>query len=416
MAPGSKAVTSYLARAGLDADLDALGFHTVGYGCMTCIGNSGELLPATAAAVRDGAVVASVLSGNRNFDGRVNNDVSLNYLASPPLVVAYALAGTVDIDLTSEPLGTDDHGEPVHLADLWPSDEEIHRVVTESVEADMFAAAYQDFLDGDERWQSLPGATGTLFDWQPDSTYIRRPPFLDGVGPQVPEVADILGAPVLGHFGDSVTTDHISPAGRIPTGSAAGRYLTALGVEPRDLNTYASRRGNFEVMRRCGFANPRLRNLLLPDGPGGHTLDAAGEIVPPFDAARSYGRTPLVIVAGNEYGTGSSRDWAAKVTALLGVRAVLARSFERIHRTNLVQMGVLPLELPHNLDLPGRAEIDILGVRGALVPRSRVRVRVRDDNREVEFEALARIDTAREAEYLRHGGLLPYILRQLITA
>jgi aconitate hydratase len=393
MAPGSKAVTSYLDSAGLTEDLDALGFQTVGYGCMTCIGNSGELLPA---AVREGAVLASVLSGNRNFDGRINNDVGLNYLASPPLVVAYALAGTVDVDLTREPLGTDADGKPVYLAEIWPSDEEVRRTVAGSVEPAMFEAAYQDLLDGDERWRSLPGATGTLFDWDPGSTYLRRPPFVDGAR----EAGDILGARVLARFGDSVTTDHISPAGRIPKDSAAGRYLIGLGV--RDLNTYASRRGNFEVMLRGGFANSRLRNLLLPHGPGGHTLDAAGATVPVFNAAMSWRGTPLVIVAGREYGTGSSRDWAAKVTALLGVRAVLARSFERIHRANLVQMGVLPIELPEDLYVAGD-EIDVV--------RDGSRVVVRTGDREIE--ALARIDTAREAEYLRHGGILPYVLRQL---
>jgi aconitate hydratase len=411
MAPGSRAVTSYLDRTGLTADLDALGFHTVGYGCMTCIGNSGELLPATATAVREGAVVASVLSGNRNFDGRVNNDVSLNYLASPPLVVAYALAGTVDVDLTREPLGTDKSGNPVCLAEIWPSDDEIRRTVA-AIEPQMFDVAYEHLLDGDERWRALPSPNGTLFDWQPESTFLRRPPFLDGIAPGVPEVGDILGARVLAHLGDSVTTDHISPAGRIPADSAAGRYLTALGVD--DLNTYASRRGNFEVMRRAGFANPRLRNLLLPHGPGGHTLDAGGAVVPVFDAATSYTH-PLVVVAGHEYGSGSSRDWAAKATALLGVRAVLARSFERIHRANLVQMGVLPVELPDGPDLLGVEEIDIIGMRGALTPRSRVVVRARTD-REIEFEALARIDTMREADYFRHGGILPYVLRRLIAS
>ncbi len=421
MAPGSKAVTSYLERAGLDVDLDALGFQTVGYGCMTCIGNSGDLLPVMADAARDGAIVASVLSGNRNFDGRINNDVSLNYLASPPLVVAYALAGTVDLDLTNEPLGTDGEGVPVHLAEIWPSDEEIRHTVLESLEPQMFDAAYEHLLDGDERWKSLDGKSGTLFEWQPDSTYIRRPPFLEGLGPEVPEATDLIGARVIAHFADSVTTDHISPAGRIPSGSVAGSYLASLGVKPQDLNTYASRRGNFEVMRRGGFSNPRLRNLLLPEGPGGHTLDEHGNAVPMFDAAESYARskTPLVIVAGKEYGSGSSRDWAAKVTALLGVRAVIAQSFERIHRSNLVQMGVLPLELVDGQDLIGLRDIekvDIIGVRRALVPGSRVVVRLRTSDRELELEALARIDTSREADYFRHGGLLPYVFRSLIAS
>ncbi|WP_426245033.1 aconitate hydratase AcnA [Nocardioides sp. LHG3406-4] len=421
MAPGSKAVTSYLGRAGLDEDLDALGFQTVGYGCMTCIGNSGQLLPVAAQAVHEGSVVASVLSGNRNFDGRINNDVGLNYLASPPLVVAYALAGTVDRDLTSEPLGQGPDGVPVYLSEIWPSDAEIGDVIRSSLQPGMFTAAYENLLTGDERWAALSGEPGARFGWHPDSTYVRRPPFLDGVGRDVPETEDVVGARVLAHLGDSVTTDHISPAGRIPVESLAGRYLTSLGVAPKDLNTYASRRGNFEVMTRGGFSNPRLRNRLVPDAPGGLTRDADGAVVPIYEAAQSFARsrTPLVVIGGTEYGSGSSRDWAAKVTSLLGVKAVLAQSFERIHRSNLVQMGVLPLELVDGAALATLGEIDtidIIGVRRALTPGTRVLVRVRAGGRDVELEALARIDTRREADYFRHGGILPFVLRRLLVA
>jgi aconitate hydratase len=421
MAPGSKAVTSYLGRAGLDQDLDALGFQVVGYGCMTCIGNSGELLPVAAEAVRDGSIVASVLSGNRNFDGRINNDVGLNYLASPPLVVAYALAGTVDCDLTVEPLGRGPDGAPVYLSDIWPSDEEIGQVIRSSVEPDMYTVAYERLLTGDERWAALAVDNGARFAWHPDSTYVQRPPFLDGVGRDVPDTNDILGARVLAHLGDSVTTDHISPAGRIPANSLAGRYLVSRGVLPQDLNTYASRRGNFEVMTRGGFSNPKLRNRLVPDASGGLTRDADGAVVAIYDAAQSFARsrTPLVVIGGTEYGSGSSRDWAAKVTSLLGVKAVLAQSFERIHRSNLVQMGVLPLELVDGTDLATIGEIetlDVVGVERALRPQSRVLVRVQAGGRQVEFEALARIDTSREADYFRHGGILPFVLRRLLAS
>ncbi|WP_049571312.1 aconitate hydratase AcnA [Streptomyces sp. SBT349] len=422
LAPGSTAVTRYLTDAGLDRYLDQLGFQTVGYGCMTCIGNSGDLLPAAARAVRDGVRVASVLSGNRNFDGRVNNDVGLNYLASPPLVVAYALAGTVDRDLTREPLGTGGDGRPVYLSEIWPDDAEIRAVVASSLRPEVFTESQRDLPAGEAGWSALDGGDGLLFDWRPESTYIRRPPFLDGVGRAVPPREDILGARVLTHLGDSVTTDHISPAGRIPASSPAGRYLAARGVAPRDLNTYASRRGNFEVMRRGGFSHPRLRNRLVQGGRGGVTRDADGAIVPVFDAAESFARAriPLVVVGGEEYGTGSSRDWAAKATALLGVRAVLARSFERIHRSNLVHMGVLPLEFvdgrhaggaaPESLD--GADEIDVLGLRDGLTPRSPVRVRARSGSRTTEFTMLARVDTGGEAAYFRQGGILPLVLRQ----
>jgi aconitate hydratase len=409
LAPGSKTVTEYLRRAGLSEPLDELGFQLVGYGCMTCIGNSGPLLPEVTAAVADGTVVASVLSGNRNFDGRINNDVSLNYLASPPLVVAYALAGSVTHDLTTEPLGTDTGGRPLFLADLWPDDAEIDAVVTAHLTPELFRDAYSDVFAGDEHWAAVPTAGGDRFEWPPESTYLRRPPFLDDVAPP-PE--DLRGARVLLLLGDSVTTDHISPAGRIPPSSCAGRYLTALGET--DLNTYASRRGNFEVMVRGGFANPRLRNGL---GPGGRTRDADGAVVPVYDAARSFAGTPLLVIAGREYGTGSSRDWAAKATALLKVRVVLAESFERIHRSNLVQLGVLPLQFAEgqsagSLGLDGTEEFDLLGIPEAVDDPARpVTVRVRPLGAPAfEFEARARLETPQEAVYYAHGGVLPYTL------
>ncbi|MEV7040820.1 aconitate hydratase AcnA [Amycolatopsis sp. NPDC051061] len=409
LAPGSKTVTEYLRRAGLDGPLDELGFQLVGYGCMTCIGNSGPLLPEVAAAVADGTVVASVLSGNRNFDGRINNDVSLNYLASPPLVVAYALAGSITRDLTTEPLGTGANGEPVFLADLWPDDAEVDAVVTAHLTPELFRDAYADVFTGDERWAGVPAAGGARFEWPAGSTYLRRPPFLDDVAPPPQDLRD---ARVLLLLGDSVTTDHISPAGRIPPSSCAGRYLTRLGEA--DLNTYASRRGNFEVMVRGGFANPRLKNRL---GPGGLTRDAAGEAVPVFDAARSFAGTPLLVIAGREYGTGSSRDWAAKATALLKVRAVLAESFERIHRANLVQLGVLPLQFADGqsagaLGLDGTEEFDLLGIPEAVDDPTRpVTVRVRPAAAPAfEFEVRARLDTPQEAVYYAHGGVLPYTL------
>ena len=409
LAPGSKTVTEYLRRAGLSEPLDELGFQVVGYGCMTCIGNSGPLLPEVAAAVAGGTVVASVLSGNRNFDGRINNDVSLNYLASPPLVVAYALAGSITRDLTTEPLGTGADGEPVFLADLWPDDAEVDAVVTAHLTPELFRDAYADVFDGDERWAGVPAADGARFEWPAGSTYLRRPPFLDDVAPP-PE--DLRGARVLLLLGDSVTTDHISPAGRIPPSSCAGRYLTALGET--DLNTYASRRGNFEVMVRGGFANPRLKNRL---GPGGLTRDTGGAAVPVYEAARSFAGTPLLVIAGREYGTGSSRDWAAKATALLKVRVVLAESFERIHRSNLVQLGVLPLQFADgqsagSLGLDGTEEFDLLGIPEAVADPARpVTVRVRPREAPAfEFEVHARLDTPQEAVYYAHGGVLPYTL------
>lgn len=413
LAPGSKTVTEYLRRAGLSDPLDELGFQLVGYGCMTCIGNSGPLLPDVSAAVAEhDVVVASVLSGNRNFDGRINNDVSLNYLASPPLVVAYALAGSITHDLTTEPLGTGTGGEPVFLADLWPGDAEIDAVVTAHLTPELFRDAYADVFDGDERWAAVPAPGGDRFDWPAGSTYLRRPPFPDRVA-RPP--ADLAGARALLLLGDSVTTDHISPAGRIPAASCAGRYLIGLGET--ELNTYASRRGNFEVMVRGAFANPRLKNRLAP---GGLTRDAGGGAVPVYEAARSYDTTPLLVIAGREYGTGSSRDWAAKATALLEVRAVLAESFERIHRSNLVQLGVLPLQFADGqgtdaLGLDGTEEFDLLGIPEAVGDPARpitVRVRPRDAPA-FTFEVRARLDTPQEAVYYTHGGVLPYVLGEL---
>jgi aconitate hydratase len=428
LAPGSRTVTDYLARSGLSEPLDALGFNLVGYGCMTCIGNSGPLLPVAAAAVaEDDVLVASVLSGNRNFDGRINNDVSLNYLASPPLVVAYALAGSITHDLETEPLGVDPDGKPVLLADLWPSDAEIQEVVDEHLTPDLFTDAYAGILDGDQRWSGVPAATGEQFDWAADSTYLRCPPFLTGIPDSPPPVADLTGARALVRVGDSITTDHISPAGRIPADSCAGRYLTELGETDR--NTYASRRGNFEVMVRGGFANQRLANLLAPGAAGGLTPDftRGGALVPVHDAAVSYAAAgvPLLVIAGREYGTGSSRDWAAKATALLGVRAVLAQSFERIHRSNLVQLGVLALQFAdgdsaESLGLDGTESFDLTGLAAALAePQSTLAVRVRPndpDRTPFSFDVTVRLDTPQEAVYYSHGGVLPYVYRRFLSA
>ncbi|GHJ39326.1 aconitate hydratase AcnA [Streptomyces sp. TS71-3] len=426
LAPGSRAVTEYLGRAGLSEPLDELGFQLAGYGCMTCIGNSGPLLPevANAVAERD-VVVASVLSGNRNFDGRINNDVSMNYLASPPLVVAYALAGSITHDLLTEPLGHDADAHPVYLADLWPTDAEIDREVATHLAAELFTDARSRVFEGDERWAAVPAATGELFDWPEDSTYLRRPPFLDGIAEEAQPPRDVLGARPLLLLGDSVTTDHISPAGRIPATSPAGRHLVSLGVT--ELNTYASRRGNHDVMVRGGFANPRLRNLLAPEATGAVTPDftRGGTLVPVHEAARSYAAAgvPLIVVAGQEYGTGSSRDWAAKATALLGVRAVVARSFERIHRANLVQLGVLPLQFAdgqsaESLGLEGTETFDILGIEEAVRGvRSPVTVRVspgESTRAPFEFTVTARLDTPQEAGYYAHGGVLPFVYRQFL--
>ena len=423
LAPGSKVVTDYLVRAGLQDELDALGFNLVGYGCTTCIGNSGPLPDEVAATVRmNGLAVCSVLSGNRNFEGRINPDVKMNYLASPPLVVAYALAGTMDTDLTSDPLGEDEAGSEVFLRDLWPSGIEIAEAVEQAVQSDMFRKSYAQVYDGDVNWASLEAPSGDRFAWSEDSTYVRRPPYFDGMPAEPTAVSDIAGARVLAVLGDSVTTDHISPAGAIKPDSPAGLYLQSLGVAPADFNSYGARRGNHEVMVRGTFANIRLRNLLAPGTEGGvtrHQPDGAEMSI--YDAAMLYAEegTPLVVLGGREYGSGSSRDWAAKGTALLGVRAVIAESFERIHRSNLIGMGVLALQFPEgenaaSLGLRGDELFAISGVAEALnsgqVPT--VATVIAGD---LQFEAVVRIDTPKEADYFRHGGILPYVLRQLAS-
>ena len=423
LAPGSKVVMDYYERAGLTPYLEKLGFNLVGYGCTTCIGNSGPLPEAISAAVAENDLaVVSVLSGNRNFEGRINPDVKMNYLASPPLVVAYALAGTMDIDLTTEPIGTGSTGQQVYLHDLWPTPAEIQSIVDTAVAAEMFTRDYADVFSGDERWQELDVQPGETFSWDPESTYVRHPPYFDGMPLTPGPVADIHGARVLAMLGDSVTTDHISPAGAIKTDSPAGKYLVEHGVQRSDFNSYGSRRGNHEVMIRGTFANIRLRNQLAPGTEGGVTLKLPeGEEMWIYDASREYieETTPLVVLAGKEYGSGSSRDWAAKGTALLGVRAVLVESFERIHRSNLIGMGVLPLqfkpgESSASLLLTGHEVFDITGIEAINsgdVPRE---VTVRADDK--EFHAIVRIDTPGEAEYFRHGGIMQYVLRSLLGA
>jgi aconitate hydratase len=415
LAPGSKVVTQYLERAELVEPLEALGFHLVGYGCTTCIGNSGPLPEEISDAVNaEDLAVVSVLSGNRNFEGRINPDVKMNYLASPPLCVAYALAGTMDIDLLDEPLGQSDDGEDVFLKDIWPSAEEVEQAVEKAVESDMFRASYGEVFDGDERWNSLEVPEGDRYEWSDESTYVRRPPFFERL-PEEPEaVEDIEGAKVLAILGDSVTTDHISPAGSIKEDSPAGRYLKEHGVEKKDFNSYGSRRGNHEVMMRGTFANIRLRNLLVEREGGFTRFD--GEEMPIYDAAMKYAEsdTPLVVLAGKEYGSGSSRDWAAKGTKLLGVRAVIAQSFERIHRSNLVGMGVVPLQFAdgesvESLGLDGSEEISISGLEGGEAKEVTVKAG------EKEFSCRVRIDTPKEVEYFRHGGILPYVLRGLLS-
>jgi aconitate hydratase len=423
LAPGSKVVTEYLERAGLTEYLEALGFHLVGYGCTTCIGNSGPLPEEISAAVnaRDLAVV-SVLSGNRNFEGRINPDVKMNYLASPPLCVAYAIAGTMDIDLYDEPLGRDEHGREVLLKDIWPSAAEVVDTVEEAVQSDMFRKSYAEVFDGDERWNSLPVPTGQRFAWEEDSTYVRKPPFFEDL-PREPEpVTNIEGARALAVLGDSVTTDHISPAGSIKRDSPAGKYLMEHGVLPKAFNSYGSRRGNHEVMMRGTFANIRLRNQLLPGTEGGVTVylgDGEAEQMSIYDAAMRYQRdaTPLVVLAGKEYGSGSSRDWAAKGTRLLGVRAVIAESFERIHRSNLVGMGVLPLQFKDgdsfpSLGLTGRETFSVAGLEATdQIPRELL---VKADDK--QFPVIVRIDTPKEQRYFAHGGILQFVLRELLAA
>ena len=425
LAPGSKVVTDYYERSGLTPYLDKLGFNLVGYGCTTCIGNSGPLLPAISEAVNNNDLaVTSVLSGNRNFEGRINPDVKMNYLASPPLVVAYALAGSMDVDITTEPLGTGKDGEPVYLSDIWPSAEEIQEVMDNAIASDMYQSAYSDVFAGDDRWRELPTPTGNIFEWEDDSTYVRKPPYFEGMGREPEPVTDISGARALAKLGDSVTTDHISPAGAIKPGTPAAEYLKANGVQRRDFNSYGSRRGNHEVMIRGTFANIRLRNQIAPGTEGGYTRDftqPGGPVSFIYDAAQNYAaqETPLVVLGGKEYGSGSSRDWAAKGTLLLGVRAVITESFERIHRSNLIGMGVLPLQFPEgesadSLGLNGEETFDITGVTELNEGRVPETVKVRTDTG-VEFDAVVRIDTPGEAGYYRNGGILQYVLRQLIA-
>jgi aconitate hydratase len=423
LAPGSKVVSDYYEKSGLTPYLDKLGFGLVGYGCTTCIGNSGPLIPEVSQAVNDNDLaVVSVLSGNRNFEGRINPDVKMNYLASPPLVVAYALAGTMDIDLLSDPIGKDSDGNDVLLADLWPSPKEIQEVINDTVASSGFSSSYADVFAGDERWQSLDVPGGDAFEWQESSTYVRRPPYFDGMDREPAPIHDIVGARVLAILGDSVTTDHISPAGSIKKDSPAGKYLTEHGVEQRDFNSYGSRRGNHEVMIRGTFANIRLRNQLAPGTEGGVTRHLPdGRQTTIFEASEQYlnDGVPLVILAGKEYGSGSSRDWAAKGTMLLGVRAVIAESYERIHRSNLIGMGVLPLQFKdgesrESLGLTGEETFEITGLAGAdRIPRE-ITVKASSDSGEKTFTATVRIDTPGEQEYYRHGGILQYVLRSLI--
>ena len=431
LAPGSQVVTDYLKAAGLQDDLDALGYQLVGYGCATCIGNSGPLLPEISEAINaNDLTVTAVLSGNRNFEGRISPDVKMNYLASPPLVIAYALAGTMDFDFATEPLGTDPEGRPVFLKDIWPTNAEVEAVVSGTVSREMFLKDYASVFDGDERWRGLDVPEGDLFAWDEASTYVRRQTFFDGMGADPEPVRDIHGARVLALLGDSVTTDHISPAGAFKADSPAGRYLTDRGVEPKDFNSYGSRRGNHEVMVRGTFGNIRLRNQLLASvgqevTPGGYTYDfLAGRPTTIYEASRDYQvhDVPLVVLAGKEYGTGSSRDWAAKGTMMLGVKAVITESFERIHRSNLIGMGVLPLQFPEgesyaSLGLDGTETYDIAGIEAlndGETPKTVHVTATKADGTVVEFDALVRIDTPGEADYYRNGGILQYVLRNLM--
>ncbi|MEW4571186.1 aconitate hydratase [Tautonia sp. JC769] len=430
LAPGSKVVTDYLDDAGLTASLDALGFNTVGYGCTTCIGNSGPLSKEITQAIQeDDLVTVSVLSGNRNFEGRINSEVRANYLASPPLVVAYALAGTIDIDLTSEPIGSDTNGQPVFLKDIWPTQKEVQETILKSVRAEMYRRKYADVFEGDERWKGLPTPEGDLYAWDDASTYVKNPPYFQGMGVEPDPVQEIAGARVLAVLGDSITTDHISPAGAIKVQSPAGTYLREHGVEAKDFNSYGSRRGNHEVMVRGTFANVRLRNQLAPGTEGGFTrLLPEGEVTTIFDASEEYRSrgVPLIILAGKEYGSGSSRDWAAKGPRLLGVRAVIAESFERIHRSNLVGMGILPLQFgagdnAQSLGLTGEETYAIEGLRKVLDAkfaegREVQVVATGADGSTVRFPATVRIDTPQEIKYYEHGGILSFVLRQLVKA
>jgi aconitate hydratase len=423
LAPGSKVVTNYLQAAGLTPYLEKLKFHLVGYGCTTCIGNSGPLSDAIGAAIKDNNLIAvAVLSGNRNFEGRIHPLVRANYLASPPLVVAYALAGRMDVDLTTEPLGNDTLGKPVFLRDIWPSPQEIETTVRAAVTTAQYNKEYAEVYEGDARWKSMPIPQGDIYKWDLKSTYIKMPPFFENMPKTPPALADVHGARVLAVLGDSVTTDHISPAGSIPMDSPAGKYLVANGVKLHEFNSYGARRGNHEVMMRGTFANIRLRNQLAPGTEGGWTLYLPGsEKMSIYDAAVRYREAgvPLVVIAGKEYGSGSSRDWAAKGTRLLGVRAVIAESYERIHRSNLLGMGVLPLEFKNgdnrgSLGLTGHEVFEIEGV-SALAPKKSITVHAKPEDGKVKtFSVVARADTPEEVSYYHHGGILQYVLRQML--
>jgi aconitate hydratase len=434
LAPGSKVVTEYYEKAGLTDYLDKLGFNLVGYGCTTCIGNSGPLAEEISSAINENELaVSAVLSGNRNFEGRINPDVKMNYLASPPLVIAYSLAGTMDFDFDHDSLGKDTAGNDVYLRDIWPTPAEVQKTIDESISSEMFTKQYASVFEGDHRWQSLPTPKGAVFDWDKDSTYVRKAPYFEGLKLRPEPVRDVIGARVLVKLGDSVTTDHISPAGSIKADSPAGKYLQEHGVSRVDFNSYGSRRGNHEVMIRGTFANIRLRNQLLTDIEGPYTRDFTstdGSQSFIFDASENYRRshTPLVVLAGKEYGSGSSRDWAAKGTSLLGVRVVIAESFERIHRSNLIGMGVLPLQYPQgenaaSLGLDGTEEFDFTGIeqlnQGSTPKVVRVKAKPTTHSPEgkqvVEFDAVVRIDTPGEADYFRNGGILQYVLRSLVA-
>jgi aconitate hydratase len=423
LAPGSRVVTDYFKKAGVLDDLAAVGFDVVGYGCTTCIGNSGPLKPEISAAVKAGDITAcSVLSGNRNFEGRVHPEVRMNFLASPPLVVAYALAGSLDIDLTKEPLGTGKDGKPVHLADIWPTDQEVQETLLKSIDSEMFRRSYASVFTGDSNWSSIKVPAGKRYTWDEKSTYVKNPPYFDGMTMTPPKLADISGARALAVLGDSVTTDHISPAGNISKTSPAARYLIEQGVQPVDFNSYGARRGNHEVMMRGTFANIRLRNLLVPGVEGGVSIHLpTGEQLSIYDAAMRYKKenTPLIILAGREYGTGSSRDWAAKGTLLLGVKAVIAESFERIHRSNLIGMGVVPLQFLHgqnaqSLGLTGKEVFSIGGLASGDAKEVKVTAQP-EGGKPIEFTVRVRIDTPKEREYFRHGGILQYVLRQVAS-
>ena len=424
LAPGSQVVSDYYEKAGLTPYLDKLGFNLVGYGCVTCIGNSGPLIPEVSAAVNENDLaVVSVLSGNRNFEGRISPDIKMNYLASPPLVVAYALAGSMDVDLFNDALGQDADGNDVFLKDIWPSPAEVEETIAGAINSDMFAESYADVFKGDERWRSLPTPEGNTFTWDEASTYVRKAPYFDGMPDEPAPVTDISGARVLLKLGDSVTTDHISPAGSIKADSPAGIYLTEHGVAPRDFNSYGSRRGNHEVMIRGTFANIRLRNQIAPGTEGGFTRDftvEGGPVSTVYDASVHYQEAgiPLVVLAGKEYGSGSSRDWAAKGTSLLGVKAVIAESYERIHRSNLIGMGVIPLQFPEgqnaeSLGLTGEETFSIAGITELNDGTTPSTVKVTTDTG-VEFDAVVRIDTPGEANYYRNGGIMQYVLRNLL--